>query len=54
MLPPTHITCRELAGFSAQDVLEAAAQRRIFPIAPELVEVDGKHFLKTVLGEDDD
>ncbi|MGZ5407750.1 MAG: NUDIX hydrolase [Aeromicrobium sp.] len=54
MLPPTHITCSELAGFSAQGVLEAAAQRRIFPIAPELVEVDGNHFLKTELGEDND
>ena len=54
MLPPTHITCQELAGLSAQDVLEASLQRRIFPIAPELVEVDGQHFLKTPLGEDDD
>jgi len=54
MLPPTHITCRELASLSAEDVLEAAARRRIFPIAPELVEVDGKHFLKTSLGDDDD
>ncbi|MDQ3155966.1 MAG: NUDIX hydrolase [Actinomycetota bacterium] len=54
MLPPTHITCRELAGLSANEVLEAALQRRIFPIAPELVEVDGQHFLKTPLGEDDD
>lgn len=53
MLPPTHITCRELADLSADDVLDAALQRRIFPIAPELVEVDGQHFLRTALGDDD-
>ena len=54
MLPPTHITCRELALLSAGEVLAASAQRRIFPIAPELVEVDGQYFLKTALGENDD
>ena len=54
MLPPTHITCRELARLSAGEVLAASAQRRIFPIAPELVQVDGQYFLKTALGEDDD
>jgi len=54
MLPPTHITCRELSTLSAKDVLAAAAQRRIFPIAPELVEMDGQHFLRTSLGDDDD
>lgn len=54
MLPPTHITCSELSALSAKDVLAAAAKRRIFAITPELVEVDGKHFLRTPLGEDDD
>jgi 8-oxo-dGTP pyrophosphatase MutT (NUDIX family) len=54
MLPPTHITCRELATLAAEDVLTAAARRRIFPITPELVEVDGQHFLRTSVGEDDD
>lgn len=54
MLPPTRITCSELSELSADEVLAAAAQRRIFPIAPELIEVDGQHFLKTPLGEDDD
>lgn len=54
MLPPTHITCRELSGLSATDVLGVASQRRIFPIAPELVEIDGQHFLRTSLGEGDD
>lgn len=54
MLPPTHITCRELSLLSAGEVLAASAQRRIFPITPELVEVDGQYFLKTALGEDDD
>ena len=54
MLPPTHITCRELSALSANEVLAASAQRRIFPIEPELIEVDGQHFLKAPLGEDDD
>lgn len=54
MMPPTHITCRELSTLSAGEVLGAAAERRIFPIAPELVEIDGEHFLRTQLGDDDD
>lgn len=54
MLPPTHITCSELAALSAGDVLAAAAERQIFPIAPELVQIGGEYFLKTSLGEDDD
>lgn len=54
MLPPTHITCSELAAMEAADVLTAAATRRIFPISPELVEIDGQHFLRTQLGDDDD
>jgi len=53
MLPPTHITCRELSTLAAKDVLAAAAERRIFPIAPELVEIDGEPFLRTPLGDDD-
>ncbi|MEO6471905.1 MAG: NUDIX hydrolase [Aeromicrobium sp.] len=54
MLPPTHITCSELAPLSAGGVLAASATRKIFPIVPELVEIDGKHFLRNPLGEDDD
>lgn len=51
MLPPTHITCRELSEFSGAQVLSAAAERSIFPIMPELVEIDGNYFLQNPLGE---
>ena len=54
MLPPTHITCSELAHLSSHEVLAAAADRRIFPIEPELVEVDGQHYLKTSRGDGDE
>lgn len=54
MLPPTHITCSELSALKAGDVLDAAAERRIFAIMPELVEIDGDYFLRNPLGEDDD
>lgn len=51
MLPPTRITCRELAGFAASEVLGAAAMRDIRPIEPRLVEHDGELFLETDLGD---
>lgn len=54
MLPPTHVTCSELAALTAGEVLAASAERRIVPIMPELVEIDGKHFLRSSAGEDDD
>lgn len=54
MLPPTRITCAEISALSADEVLAAAAERRIFPIAPEFVEIDGRHFLRTSLGDNDD
>lgn len=49
MLPPTWITCREVADLGADDVLAAAAQRTIRPIQPRLVEVDGELFLENPL-----
>ncbi|MGH1561157.1 NUDIX hydrolase [Mumia sp. DW29H23] len=50
MLPPTSVTCRELAALdSAGDALAAAAQRRIAPIEPRLVEIDGAFYLETEL-----
>jgi 8-oxo-dGTP pyrophosphatase MutT (NUDIX family) len=49
MLPPTHVTCREIANLSTGDVLGAAALRTIHPIEPVLVEVDGELFLETKL-----
>ena len=51
MLPPTHVTCRELAEFAAAEVLAAAALREIRPIEPRLVEHDGELFLETDLGD---
>jgi 8-oxo-dGTP pyrophosphatase MutT (NUDIX family) len=47
MMPPTHVTCRELADLGASEVLDAAAQRDIRTISPTLVEVDGELFLDT-------
>ncbi|AXT86245.1 NUDIX hydrolase [Aeromicrobium sp. A1-2] len=51
MLPPTHVTCRDIAGLRTDQVLGAAAERRIHPIEPRLVEVEGELFLETDLGE---
>jgi 8-oxo-dGTP pyrophosphatase MutT (NUDIX family) len=52
MLPPTHITCREIAGLTASEVLTAAASRTIRPIEPQLVEIDGEMFLDNDPGDD--
>ena len=50
MLPPTEVTCLELATLpSADAVLEAARRRRIVPVQPRLVEVDGTFYLETEL-----
>jgi hypothetical protein len=51
MLPPTHVTCREVSEFSASEVLDAAALRDIRTIEPRLVEHDGELFLETDLGD---
>ncbi len=47
MMPPTRVTCSELARESAETVLQAAAARRIEAIEPRLVEIDGKLWLDT-------
>ena len=47
MLPPTSVTCRELASESASSVLKAAHTRTIVPIEPRLVEIDGTLWLET-------
>lgn len=50
MLPPTSVTCHELAALSSAGVaLEAAAARTIVPVQPQLVEVDGTYYLETEL-----
>lgn len=45
MLPPTAVTCRELAPLSADSVLPASAERRIWPIEPRPVQADGQWWL---------
>jgi 8-oxo-dGTP pyrophosphatase MutT (NUDIX family) len=52
MLPPTHVTCREIAGLSTSEVLGVAETRTIRPIEPRLIEVDGELFLDNDLGDD--
>lgn len=47
MMPPTKVTCAELAEETAETVLQAAAKRKIETIEPELVEIDGKIWLDT-------
>jgi 8-oxo-dGTP pyrophosphatase MutT (NUDIX family) len=54
MMPPTRVTCGELAALTSSEVLAAAKSRDIFPIVPELVVVDGHPFLKTNLGDGND
>ncbi|MGJ9412801.1 NUDIX hydrolase [Aeromicrobium sp. CF4.19] len=52
MLPPTWITCRELAEVDVDALLEVAARRAITPIEPRLVEVDGELFLENPVEEE--
>ena len=48
MLPPTWLTCLEVAGFdTAVDVLAAAEGRRVEMFTPEVVAQDGVHVLST-------
>lgn len=50
MMPPTWVTCRDLAAMpSAAAALEGAAERRIVPVVPRLVEDGGEYFLETEL-----
>lgn len=46
MLPPTSVTCRELAPLDVAGVLAAAAQRKIVPIEPRPVQRDGRWWLE--------
>lgn len=52
MLPPTSVTCRELAPLSADEVLSAAADRSIHQIEPRPVKVDGQWWLDVDREED--
>ncbi|WP_167001211.1 NUDIX hydrolase [Mumia sp. ZJ430] len=48
MLPPTAITCNEIAAMpSADAVLASAGARTIVPIEPRLVEIDGTLYLES-------
>lgn len=46
MLPPTALTCQELAGRSIEDILSSAVGRRPGRRTARLVEEDGQHFLE--------
>ena len=47
MMPPTKVTCAELASERAETVLRTAAARHIDAIEPRLVEIDGELWLDT-------
>lgn len=47
MMPPTEVTCGELATESAATVMQTAASRRILATEPKLVDIDGKLWLDT-------
>ncbi|MEJ7635396.1 NUDIX hydrolase [Aeromicrobium sp.] len=49
MMPPTAITCQEVAEHTADTILTAAAARTIHTVEPRLVEVDGELFLESDL-----
>ena len=50
MMPPTRVVCRDLAALStAAESLTAAADRRIAPVMPRLVEDAGEYFLEAEL-----
>ncbi|GAA2081209.1 NUDIX domain-containing protein [Aeromicrobium halocynthiae] len=51
MLPPTLVTCRELATVEVHRLHDVAADRVIEPIEPRLVEVDGELFLENPIEE---
>lgn len=52
MLPPTRVTCGDLANETVHSVLESAQARAIRPIEPKLVDVEGTLWLETG-GEDE-
>lgn len=49
MLPPTIQTCQEVVQHSAAGIIAAAAARAVQPIAPRIVEIDGRMFLENPL-----
>ncbi len=51
MMPPTYVTCTELAGFaSVEAALAAATDRDLTPVRPQLVVRDGAAYLSTSSG----
>lgn len=46
MMPPTIVTCREVAGLGAGEAVLASAEREIRAIEPRLVQVDGEWFIE--------
>lgn len=51
MMPPTVAACQDVAAFTADTVVAAAARRSFSTIVPRLVLVDGQPFLETDAGE---
>lgn len=47
MLPPTMVTCQELAKLSGDTILSEAAKREIRAIEPRIIEADGELWLET-------
>ena len=52
MLPPTWITCRELAQADPATLVDDARAREVRPIEPRLVKVDGEWFLDNPIEEE--
>ncbi|HPU13391.1 MAG TPA: NUDIX domain-containing protein [Aeromicrobium sp.] len=52
MLPPTSVTCRELAALTTSEVATAAADRRIYPIEPKPVRHNDQWWLDVNREED--
>lgn len=53
MMPPTEVTCRELAAESVHTVMRAAQNRQIRAVEPKLVDIDGRLWLDTGLEKQD-
>lgn len=47
MMPPTEVTCGELAAVSLATVMRASSSRQISAIEPKLVDIQGKLWLDT-------
>ncbi|KQY60829.1 hypothetical protein ASD11_13945 [Aeromicrobium sp. Root495] len=46
MMPPTIVTCREVAGLASGEAVAASVAREVRAIEPRLVQVDGEWFIE--------